>query len=352
MQKMLKLILCTNLLSPIGFCTTVSSTVNIQNSNLSLSRQTTVADSGRIIIQGDSSFTQNDNTLQNNGIIDIAGYTNNTSTISMSITGTAGDTKGLILGKAGDPNPICIDPSKITSITVAPDQTVHYYYTNGTTQYTIADDLDEDSLIKLDSKTTDEIGVDKASYTNKVSPSSDAVKWKNDGPDAGEDINVTITTVANSYKNLTENTLNLTTEGLDPVLDAGSPSVNVKLIGNASITFKGISENIGLTDKFEFAGDNSGLGTQTLPANATMVFTGSKSLFPHNAVNDDIGELVFGDGEKASENSISNDIRTKKLTINTSAKLTIDSEKSLIITGYGSNISGTIEIINGGSIVF
>lgn len=352
MNKFTKLILLSSLLSPLGFCTTVSNIVDIQDSTLKLSRTTTVNTSGKITIAGNSAFNQNSNTLTNSGIIDIAGYTGDA--ITMNVDGTASDTHGLILGKAGSPgpDPVCILPDKISSITVVPSQTVHYYYTAGTTQYSVADELDTNNLIKLTSKTTGQLGINKDDYTT-VTATSGGITWKNDAPSEGEVINVTITTVAQNTKNQSENTLNLETEGLDPVLDAGN-SVNVKLAGDGQITFKGSSDTIATSDVFTFAGDNSNLSTQTLPANATLQFIGNRSLFPHNAVTSKsvIGHLVFGDGTNVSENSIQANINTKKLEVKQSATLNIDSEKSLVINDYGSQIAGTIKVSNGGSLTF
>ena len=352
MNKFTKLILLSSLLSPLGFCTTVSNVVDIQDSTLNLSRPTTVNTSGKITIAGNSAFNQNSNTLTNSGIIDIAGYTGDA--IQMKVDGTASDTNGLILGKAGSPgpDPVCIEPNKISTITVAQSQTVHYYYTAGTTQYTIANDLDTNNLIKLESQTTGRLGTNKDNYTT-VTASSGIITWKNDAPSDRETVKVTITTVTQDTKNQTENTLNLETEGLDPVLDAGN-LVNVKLAGNDQITFKGSSDTIDTSDVFTFAGDNSNLSTQTLPANATLQFIGNKSLFPHNEVTSEsaIGHLVFGDGTNASENSIQANINTKKLEVKQSATLNIDSEKSLVIDGDGSQIAGTIKVSSGGSLTF
>ncbi len=351
MRKLSKLILLSNLLSPLGFCTSVLNIVDIQDSTLSLSRTTTVAESGKISIIGSSTFNQSSNTLTNNGTIDIAGYTGDA--IHMKVDGTASDTKGLILGKGGSPNPVCIAPDKISAINVDPSQTVHYYYTAGTTQYTIATELDTGNVIKLDSQTTGHLGTDKTSYLG-VSASSGNIAWQNDAPSDGEVVKVTITNVAQDEKNQKGNTLDLGTEGLDPVLDAGAIPVNVNLTGNSQITFKGRSDNIDTQDIFTFAGNNSNLGTQTLPTNATLIFIGDNSLFPHNNATSEssIGNLTFGDGTNASENSIYADIETKKLKVKQSATLKIELGKSLVITNDGSKIAGTIEVKSGGSLTF
>ncbi|MDO4974897.1 MAG: hypothetical protein Q4E61_01035, partial [Alphaproteobacteria bacterium] len=113
-------------------------------------------------------------------------------------------------------------------------------------------------------------------------------------------------------------------------------------------------DTISDSDIFIFAGDNSGLQTQTLPANATIKFIGNKSLFPLNDVTSEnaIGNLVFGDGTSSSENSLSGTIFTKKLEVKQNATLIVPSAGNLTITADGSKILGEINVKDGGIITF
>lgn len=347
MKKISRLILVTNILSSLGFCTTVSDVVNIQNSTLNLGRQTTITKQGKIIIGGTSTFNQNDKTLENKGIIDISTYSSD-SLLYMNVTGAAAGTQGLILGTSTAQ----LSAKKINSIIVSSDQTVHYYYTTGGTKYIIDDELDTDNLIKLISQPISESGTNYTDYTNVTTPQG-TVTWQNDGPNNGKTTNATITDITNDTKNISENTLDVETNGLDPILNAGN-QVNVKLKGNKQITFKGTSDTISDSDIFTFAGDNSGLQMQTLPANATIKFTGTNSLFPIYDVTSEnaIGNLVFGDGTNSSENSLLSTISTKKLEVKQKATLIVPSNGNLTITDDGSEISGKINVQDGGIITF
>lgn len=348
MNKISRLVLVTNILSSLGFCTTVSNVVNIQNSTLNLGRQTTITEQGKIIIGGKSTFNQNSKTLENQGTIDISTYSGD-SLLSMDVTGTAIYTKGLILGTSTAQ----LSAEKISSIKVSSDQTVHYYYTTGGTKYIIDNELGTGNLIKLVSQPISESGTNYTDYKN-VTTSQGTVAWQNDGPNNEETTNATITDITkDAQKNISENTLDVTTEGLEPVLNAGN-QVNVKLKGSKQITFKGTSDTISDSDIFTFAGDNRELQTQTLPANATIKFIGNKSLFPFNNVTleNAIGNLVFGDGTSSSENSLLSTIFTKKLEVKDETTLIVPSGGNLTITDDGSEISGKINVKDGGIITF
>lgn len=145
----------------------------------------------------------------------------------------------------------------------------------------------------------------------------------------------------------------MATKELDPVLNSGN-QVNVKLKGNKQITFKGASDTISDSDIFTFAGDNSGLKKQTLPANATIEFIGTNSLFPlsHVASENAIGNLVFGDGRNSAENSLLSTIFTKKLEVKDKTTLIVLSGGNLTITDDESEISGEINVKDGGIITF
>lgn len=349
MKKISRLVLVTNILSSLGFCTTVSDVVNIQSSTLNLGRKTTITEQGKIIIGGNSTFNQNSKTLENQGTIDISTYSG-ASLLSMDVTGIANGEQGLILGTSTDQ----LSAKKISSISVSSNQTVHYYYTTGGTKYIIDNELGTDNLIKLVSQPISESGINYTDYTTVTASQGGNVNWKNDGPNNEKTTNATITDITkDAQKNISENTLDVTTEGLEPVLNAGN-QVNVKLKGSKQITFEGTSDTISDSDIFIFAGDNSGLQTQILPANATIEFIGNKSLFPfYDIISENaIGNLVFGNGTSSSENSLSGKIFTKKLEVKQNATLIVSSGGNLTITDDGSEISGKINVKDGGIITF